>query len=119
MEFGISTNEWFMEEALNQAQKALESDEVPVGAVIVHKNRIIAKAFNQTNMLKDPTAHAEMIAITQAADYFKHERLIETELYSTIEPCPMCLGAMIHARIAKVYYGAPNGQKRELSYLKL
>lgn len=98
----------FMEEALRQAERALEADEVPVGCVITHKQKIIAKAHNQTNLLKDPTAHAEIIAITQAADYLKHERLLETELYVTIEPCPMCLGAILHARIPKVFYGAPN-----------
>lgn len=103
-----NVHEHFMREALRQAEKALERDEVPIGAVIVHKNRVIAKAFNQTNLLKDPTAHAEMIAITQAADYFKHDRLLETQIYTTVEPCAMCMGAMIHARISEVYYGAPN-----------
>jgi len=98
----------FMREALKQAEKALDVDEVPVGAVIVHKNQVIAKAHNQTHLLKDPTAHAEMIAITQAATYFKHDRLLETELYCTIEPCPMCIGAIIQARIPTVYFGAPN-----------
>ncbi|MBF0254059.1 MAG: nucleoside deaminase [Candidatus Omnitrophica bacterium] len=98
----------FMEDALRQAERALEADEVPVGCVIVHKNRVIAKAHNQTNLLKDPTAHAEILAITQAAAHLQHERLLDTELYVTIEPCPMCLGAILHARISKVYYGAPN-----------
>lgn len=105
---GTDIREHFMREALRQAEKALERDEVPIGAVIVHKNRVIAKAFNQTNLLKDPTAHAEMIAITQAAEHFKHDRLLETEIYSTIEPCAMCVGAMIHARVTAIYYGAPN-----------
>ena len=95
--------EYFMRQALGQAEKALEVDEVPVGVVIVHKNQVIAKAYNQTNLLKDPTAHAEILAITQAAAYFKHERLLDTELYSTIEPCPMCLGAIIQARIPKIF----------------
>ncbi len=100
----------FMREALRQAEKALERDEVPIGVVIVHNRRVIAKAFNQTNLLKDPTAHAEMIAITQAAAHFEHGsgRLLETEIYSTVEPCAMCLGAIIHARIPKLFYGAPN-----------
>ena len=97
-----------MTEALRQAAKALESDEVPVGAVIVHKNRVIGRSFNQTNLLKDPTAHAEMLAITQAADFFKHERLLDTEVFVTIEPCAMCLGAMIHARVKKIFFGARN-----------
>lgn len=100
----------FMREALRQAERALERDEVPIGVVIVHKNRVIAKAFNQTNLLKDPTAHAEMIAITQAAAHLEHSsgRLLDTELYATVEPCPMCMGAIIQARIPKVFYGAPN-----------
>lgn len=108
METGEPLTNRFMEEALRQAERALEMDEVPVGAVIVHKNRVIARAHNQTNLLKDPTAHAEMIAITQAAEHFKHERLLDTELYVTIEPCPMCLGALIQARVPRIYYGAPN-----------
>ena len=102
--------EHFMKEALRLAEKALEADEVPVGAVIVHKNRIVARAWNQTNLLKDHTAHAEILAITQAADHFKHDRLLETELYVTIEPCPMCLGAMIHARVPKLFFGARNSK---------
>ena len=97
-----------MKEALRLAAKAFEEDEVPVGAVIVHKNKIIGRAYNQTNLLKDPTAHAEILAITQAADHLKHERLLETELYVTIEPCAMCLGAMIHARVPRLYFGAKN-----------
>jgi len=100
--------ERFMNEALRLAAKALESDEVPVGAVIVYKNRVIGRSFNQTNLLKDPTAHAEMLAITQAADFFKHQRLLDTEVFVTIEPCAMCLGAMIHARVKKIFFGARN-----------
>lgn len=102
--------EHFMREALRQAERALEHDEVPIGVVIVHDRRVIAKAFNQTLMLKDPTAHAEMIAITQAAAHLCHAsgRLLDTELYATVEPCAMCMGAIIHARIPKVFFGAPN-----------
>lgn len=98
----------FMLEALKEAARALDSDEVPIGAVIVHKNRIIGKAFNQTRLLKDPTAHAEMIAITQAANALEHERLLNTDLYVTIEPCVMCIGALIHARVSRIFFGAPN-----------
>lgn len=100
----------FMREALRQAERALERDEVPIGAVIVHNRRVIAKAFNQTLLLKDPTAHAEMIAITQAAAHLQHSsgRLLDTELYATVEPCPMCMGAIIQARIPRVFYGAAN-----------
>ncbi len=100
----------FMREALRQAERAIERDEVPIGVVIVHNRRVIAKAFNQTILLKDPTAHAEMIAITQAAAHLGHAsgRLLDTELYATVEPCAMCMGAIIHARIPKVFFGAPN-----------
>src|SRR3990167_4661247 len=100
----------FMREALKLAARALEDDEVPVGAVIVHKNRVIGRAYNQTNLLKDPTAHAEILAITQAADFLKHDRLLETEIYVTIEPCAMCMGALIHARVPKLFFGARNNK---------
>lgn len=95
-----------MQEALKEAVKAFRRDEVPVGAVIVHKDKIIARAHNQIVTLKDPTAHAEMIAITQAADYLRNERLINCSLYATIEPCAMCAGAAVLARIEKIIYGA-------------
>jgi len=94
-----------MQEALKEAAKAFERDEVPVGAVIVYKNRIIARAHNQILTLRDPTAHAEMVAITQAADYLKNERLIDCSLYVTVEPCPMCAGAAVLARIKRIIYG--------------
>ena len=95
-----------MSEALKEAEKAFDADEVPVGAVIVHKGRIIARAHNQIKLLKDPTAHAEMIAITQAASYLENERLPATCVYVTIEPCLMCAGALILARIDRVCFGA-------------
>ena len=98
--------EAYMHEALKQAVLAFERDEVPVGCVIVHKDQIIARAHNQIIMLKDPTAHAEMIAITQAAAYLKNERLKDCDMYVTIEPCSMCAGAMILARIKNLYYAA-------------
>jgi len=101
-----SPHSHYMQEALKEAVKAFERDEVPVGAVIVHKNKIIARSHNQIVTLKDPTAHAEMIAITQAADYLRNERLINCSLYATIEPCPMCAGAAVLARIEKIIYGA-------------
>ncbi|MGB2706204.1 MAG: tRNA adenosine(34) deaminase TadA [Candidatus Omnitrophota bacterium] len=100
----MPTHETYMREALKQAEIAFEKDEVPVGAVIVHKGRIIARAHNQIKTLKDPTAHAEMIAITQGAAYLKNERLNACSMYATIEPCPMCAGAMILARIQNLYY---------------
>lgn len=98
--------EFFMQKALKEAKKAAELDEVPVGAVIVYKGKIIARAHNQIRLLKDPTAHAEMIAITQAAAHLKNERLLGTSLYVTIEPCSMCAGAMVLARIKNLVYGA-------------
>ncbi|MFC1631896.1 tRNA adenosine(34) deaminase TadA [Candidatus Omnitrophota bacterium] len=96
----------YMSEALKQAQKAQEADEVPVGAIIVYQRRIIARAHNQTRLLKDPTAHAEMIALTQAASFLKSERLLNCSLYVTIEPCPMCAGALVWARIKRLVFGA-------------
>ena len=99
-------DEIFMSEALKEAEKAFDGNEVPVGAVIVHEGRIIARAHNQIKLLKDPTAHAEMIAITQAASYLANERLINTIMYATIEPCSMCAGALVLARVKRLVYGA-------------
>jgi tRNA(adenine34) deaminase len=100
--------EHYMNQALIQAFKAYENNEVPVGAVIVYDNQIIARAYNQIKMLKDPTAHAEMIAITQAAAFMKNERLNGCDLYVTIEPCAMCVGALILGRFRRIIYGAPD-----------
>jgi len=96
----------YMQKAINEAKIAYEKNEVPVGAIIVFKDQVIAKAHNQIKTLKDPTAHAEIIAITQASSYLKNERLIECDLYVTIEPCSMCIGAMILARIKTLFFGA-------------
>ncbi len=96
----------YMREALNQAGKALDADEVPVGAVIVHQGHIIARAHNQRETLRDPTAHAEMIAITQAAESLDNWRLEGATLYVTKEPCVMCAGAMVQARVETLVYGA-------------
>jgi tRNA(adenine34) deaminase len=101
----VFTHEHFMSLALRQAQIAAENQEVPVGAVIVHGNAIVGQAHNQTEMLKDPTAHAEIIAITQAASALEDWRLLDTVLYVTKEPCPMCAGAIVQARIPTVVYG--------------
>jgi tRNA(adenine34) deaminase len=98
--------EVFMGEALRQAQRAAEEDEVPVGAVVVHENRIIARAHNQVETLRDPTAHAEMIAITQAANSLSCKWLKDCTMYVTIEPCSMCAGALILARIKRICFGA-------------
>jgi tRNA(adenine34) deaminase len=94
--------------ALYEAQAALEENEVPVGAVIVYHGRVIASAHNQREQLRDPTAHAEMIAITQAAESLGTWRLDGCALYVTLEPCPMCAGAILQARIPLVVYGAPD-----------
>ena len=95
-----------MREALKEAVKAFDANEVPVGAIIVHKGEIIARAHNQIKMLKDPTAHAEIIAITQAANFLQNERLIDCTMYSTLEPCSMCAGAMVLSRIESLIYAA-------------
>ena len=97
---------WAMQQALKQAQVAAEQDEVPVGAVIVHEGQIIGKAHNQIEMLKDPTAHCEMIAITQAASYLSSKWLHKCAIYVTLEPCAMCAGALVLARISRLIFGA-------------
>ena len=102
----MKNDEFYMHEALREAKKAFQRDEVPVGAIIIYKGSIIARAHNQIRMLKDPTAHAEMIAITQAANYLQNERLIDCLMYVTIEPCSMCTGALVLARINKLVYAA-------------
>ncbi len=99
-------HEAFMRLALEEAEAALAEDEVPVGAVIVHQRRVIARAHNQRRQLRDPTAHAEMIAITQAAQSRQSWRLDDCTLYVTLEPCPMCAGAVVQARLPAVVYGA-------------
>lgn len=96
----------YMKLALAQAQRALEIGEVPIGCVIVHDGHVIGKAHNQRELLQDPTAHAEILAITQAAAHLGSWRLENTQLYVTLEPCPMCAGAIILSRIAEVYFGA-------------
>ncbi len=99
-------HERFMRLAMQEARAALEENEVPVGVVIVRGQRVIAAAHNQREQLRDPTAHAEMIAITQAAEALQDWRLEGCTLYATLEPCPMCAGAILQARIPLVVYGA-------------
>jgi tRNA(adenine34) deaminase len=101
-----SDDERLMDLALREAARAREEDEVPIGCVIVHGGRVIGRAHNQRETLHDPTAHAEMIAITQAAEALGDWRLENTTLYVTLEPCPMCAGAIVLARIPRVVYGA-------------
>ncbi len=94
-----------MREALQQAQKAVEANEVPVGAIIVHAGKIIARAYNQVELLKDATAHAEMLALTQAEAAVGDWRLTDCDLYVTKEPCPMCAGALVHTRVRRLIFG--------------
>ena len=102
----IPVHESFMRLALAEAEAAFAENEVPVGAVIVHSGRVIGTAHNQREQLRDPTAHAEMIAITQAAESLGSWRLEGCTLYVTLEPCAMCAGAIVQARIPQVVYGA-------------
>jgi tRNA(adenine34) deaminase len=101
-------DESFMREALRQAQKAYAAEEVPVGAVIVRDGKVIARAHNQVELLKDATAHAEMLALTQAEAAIGDWRLIDCDLYVTKEPCAMCAGALVHTRIRRVIFGCPD-----------
>ena len=101
----LHSDDYFMGEALRQATKAYEAGEVPVGAVIVREGRIIARAANQVELLKDATAHAEMLALTQAEGAVGDWRLTDCTLYVTKEPCPMCAGAVVHTRLARVVFG--------------
>ena len=101
----LQSDAYFMGEALRQAAKAYECGEVPVGAVIVREGRIIARAYNQVELLKDATAHAEMLAITAAESAVGDWRLNDCTLYVTKEPCPMCAGAIVHVRFPRVVFG--------------
>ena len=107
----LYTDEYFMREALKEAQKALEISEVPVGAIITCRNRIIARAHNQTEKLTDATAHAEMIAMTSAANYLGSKYLNECTLYVTLEPCVMCAGALHWVQLQKLVFGASDIQR--------
>ncbi len=103
-----SSDEAFMAEALRQAWIAFQKEEVPVGAVLVHEGKIIARGHNQVELLKDATAHAEMLCITAGASALEDWRLLETTLYCTIEPCPMCAGALLLSRVKTLVWGAPD-----------
>src|SRR5438309_6460489 len=106
----LHSDHYFMGEALRQAARAYEGGEVPIGAVVVREGRIIGRAFNQIELLKDATAHAEMLAMTQAEEAVGDWRLTDCTLYVTKEPCPMCAGAMVHVRLARVVYGASDAK---------
>ena len=105
------SHEEYMEMALNQATKAFETDEIPIGAVVVENGTIIGRGFNQRETLKDPTAHAEMIAITAAANTRGDWRLNDSVLYVTKEPCPMCAGAIVNSRMKMVVFGCYDEQE--------
>jgi len=102
----LNSDDYFMSQAMRQALKAYAAEEVPVGAVVVREGRIIARASNQVETLKDATAHAEMLALTQAEGAVGDWRLTDCTLYVTKEPCPMCAGAVVHTRLARVVFGA-------------
>jgi tRNA(adenine34) deaminase len=102
----MTPHEIWMQYALREAEKAYEKEEIPIGAVVVFENRIIGKGHNQVETLKDPTAHAEIIAITSAAAYLSSKILLGCSLYVTLEPCVMCAGAIVLAKIESLYFGA-------------
>jgi tRNA(adenine34) deaminase len=107
----LYSNDYFMREALKEAQKAFDADEVPVGAVVVANNKIIARGYNLTEQLNDVTAHAEMQAITAAANFIGGKYLIDCTLYVTLEPCVMCAGALFWSQISTVVFGASDEKK--------
>ena len=101
----IKQHEKWMKLAFREAEKAFEQDEIPIGSVVVQNGKIIGRGYNQCESLNDPTAHAEIIAITSASNTIKNWRLIDCNLYVTKEPCPMCAGALINSRISMVIFG--------------
>ncbi len=114
MNFG--SDEYFMKQALDEAVKAYEEGEVPIGAIITVNNRVIARAHNRTEALNDVTAHAEMQAITSAAENLGGKYLQECTLYVTVEPCAMCAGALGWSQIGRIVYGAPDPKRGFFSY---
>jgi len=102
------TDEYYMQQALNEAQKAFEKEEVPIGAIVVMQDRIIARAHNQVELLNDSTAHAEVLALTTAYNFLGSKYLPDATLYVTIEPCLMCSGALYWSKIGRIVFGAPD-----------
>lgn len=117
MTLSIHSDEHYMREALKEARKAYDAGEIPVGAVVVSQNKIIARAHNQTEQLTDVTAHAEMIAITSASNFLGGKYLTDCTLYVTLEPCMMCIGALYWAQIGKIVFGASD-EKRGFGIVK-
>ncbi|OGN56223.1 MAG: tRNA-specific adenosine deaminase [Chlamydiae bacterium RIFCSPHIGHO2_12_FULL_44_59] len=104
----LERDELFMKEALKEAKRAFDAGEVPVGAVLVHQNRVIARGHNQVELLQDATAHAEVLCLSAGSQALSNWRLVETTLYCTLEPCPMCAGALLSARVTRLVWGAPD-----------
>jgi tRNA(adenine34) deaminase len=113
------SHEHFMKQAIAEAQKAFDEDEVPVGAIVVLQNKIIARGYNQVEKLSDCTAHAEMIALTSAFNFLGSKYLPEATLYVTVEPCCMCSGALYWSKIGAVIYGTPDEKNGGLGFVKL
>lgn len=101
-----NTDQYFMQQAFKLAQQAEQYNEIPVGAVVVYQGKIIGEGFNQSILLNDPSAHAEMLAIRQAGKYLNNYRLLDCTLYVTLEPCPMCAGLLVHSRIKRLVYAS-------------
>ena len=116
--FMLMTDEFYMQQALREAHKAFEEDEVPIGAIVVMHDKIISRGYNQVEKLTDPTAHAEIIALTAAFNYLDSKYLPEARLFVTVEPCLMCAGALYWSKIGEIIYGADdpkNGYKKYIS----
>ena len=111
------THEYYMQQAIKEAHKALEADEVPIGAVIVMQEKIIARGYNQVERLNDSTAHAEIIALTSAFNFLGSKYLQDATIYVTIEPCTMCCGALYWSKIGKLVYGSPDPKHGGLSLI--
>jgi len=118
MESILQKDTYYMQQAIREAQKAVKSDEIPVGAVIVAKDQIIARGFNQVETLQDATAHAEIIAITSAMSYLGTKYLRGCSIYITLEPCVMCAGALAWSQVDRVVYGAEDSKRGFMRYGK-